>query len=330
MKRFVIIVITIVILLLVCGVMIYKIEHTIGNVLSSSIKLLAIELVGSDRQQLITDKQTIQNIADILNSIDLKPMSEDDKKMLAFSSLGGLRIIPDKNENKSVYVHGAGAIYISGLKKNQSDINQKVYYLSKDKVTELYKIINSYTHTEVLTETSKAIQKKYPSTTNVGPPIICDLINSYDGRQTIVLIKRGVKDGEPLFNLYILDEKYTIVAEFNGEIPKTSPYTAYTVYYKGQTITFGGLGKSKWNPYSDEVTYIDITNAKIEYGEDFEYSITPITKYGYIFVVGQRVTPAAITFYNDKGELQADQNDFGVGLGMIYDEASNDFRRIKD
>ena len=308
----------------------YSFFHTDNKFFTSVPKLITVDLVGSDRQQAITDVQTIRKIYDILNSTEFKPISHDDETKLMFSSVGGIRITPDKNDSQSIYIHGAGAIFVSESLQKQLNIDKRTCYLSKDIISKIYDIINSFIHNEVVAQTMAAVEKKHPSAENIGSPILCDLLNSYDGKETLALIKREAKDGEPLFGLFILDENYNILAEFYGEVPKTPPYTAYTVYYNNQTITFGGLGKSKWNPQTDAVTKVDITEAKIEYDKCSGYSVKPMTPLGYIFAIGQKVVPKSLSFYNSLGELQADQNDpGGVGLGMLYDDTSKEFKSIE-
>jgi len=300
-----------------------------------SPKVLTIDLVGSNRKQIITDKQTIKNIVEILNSIELKPLSKEDEMGIMASSVGGLSIVPDNNNAHAVYVYGAGAIvpfqsiiYTSYVTKNGQNQNNTIYYISKETIRELYNLINAYMRNEVLTQTLKAVGKKLPATSKIGVPVICDLSNSYDWSQTLALIKREVKGGEPLLTLYVLDGSYNIIAEFKGQMPKLElmqSYTAYTVYFRGETITFGGLGKN----YLSNIADTDITSVSIDYDKCSGITNSPMTKYGYIFAIGQKVIPKELKFYNKEGEVIANQNSHGVGLGMIYDDVNKKYIIIK-
>lgn len=131
-------------------------------------KLLTIDVVGSNRQQIITDKKTIKRIQDIIKGVDLKPMSDEDEAKIMLSSVGGLRITPDKNENLAFYIHGAGAVDIPEPLQKQLRFNKRICYLSKETIEELYAIINPGVYVGDLLQTLKGIKEKYPDSSGIG------------------------------------------------------------------------------------------------------------------------------------------------------------------
>lgn len=133
-------------------------------------KHLTIDVVGSNRQQEITDKKTIKKIQDIIKGVDLKPMSDEDEAKIMLSSVGGLRITPDKNRNQAFYIHGAGAVYIPELLQKQLHFNKRICYLPKETIDELSAIVNPGVYVGDLLQTLKGIKEKYPVSSGIGQP----------------------------------------------------------------------------------------------------------------------------------------------------------------
>lgn len=132
-------------------------------------KLLTIDVVGSNRQQIITDKKTIKRIQDIIKGVDLKPMSDEDEARILLSSVvKGLRITPDKNENQAFFLQETGAVYIPESLQKQLHFNKRICYLPKETLKKLYAIINPGVYVGDLLQTLKEIKEKYPDFSGVG------------------------------------------------------------------------------------------------------------------------------------------------------------------
>jgi hypothetical protein len=105
-------------------------------------KTLTVDMMGSNKQVRISDVKVIEKITDLLNSIELKPFSKTAEMGLMASSVGGLKITPDNKDYESIYVHGAGAMYLNASKRNSGRLNSTVFQISKSLIDKLYELIN--------------------------------------------------------------------------------------------------------------------------------------------------------------------------------------------
>lgn len=292
-------------------------------------RVLTIDLVDTEKTQIITEKKTIQKIVDIINAIDYKAMSMKDKGPIQLSSVGGLKIIPDNNIKQSLYVHGAGAIYIPEQLQKELKLSSNICYISRGEVGELYEIVTNYIQSNLIKETLKAVERKYPSSPlTSSKPIMCEITNPYYGDRIYALIKHNLKNGTPKFALYILDNKFKLEAEYVAKFPTSLPYSAYTIFYKGYTITFGGLSGVKKDTKTKKTVPLNISSITIKYNTTSEFSITPTTKLGYIFIIKEKALPTSLSFYNNTNKLQVSSQEAGNKLGYVYNEKTKQFVTI--
>ncbi|HEX3029632.1 MAG TPA: hypothetical protein VHT34_10105 [Clostridia bacterium] len=118
-----------------------KPSETRNNLYPVIPKFLTIDMVGSGKQVKISDAKVIKKITGILNSVELRPFPKAAELGLRASSLGGLKITADSKENESIYVHGAGAVYLNASEGNNRRSNI-VFQIPKNLINTLYEIIN--------------------------------------------------------------------------------------------------------------------------------------------------------------------------------------------
>jgi hypothetical protein len=121
----------------------------------------------------------------------------------------------------------------------------------------------------------------------------------------LVLAEKYCGDGQRDVNLFLIDEKYNIVAWSSGYTPINKCFSVNKIDYDGNTIFFGTFNNVKWELKQHKKIDVQISKIEIKFSNKQTVKEDVLMENGYLVVSSSISQIEQFSLYNEKNELQS-------------------------